>query len=62
MNVSPSPTLGGQQTGWTASRAEFIGRNGSLDAPLGLLSRKGLKGRVGAGLRPLRRAEDVDNP
>ncbi len=45
-------TLSGKQTGWTGSRAEFIGRNGSLDAPAGLLSRKGLKSRVGAGLDP----------
>jgi cyclic beta-1,2-glucan synthetase len=44
--------LNGQQTAWTANRAEFIGRNGSLDAPSGLLGRKGLKSRVGAGLDP----------
>jgi cyclic beta-1,2-glucan synthetase len=44
--------LNGQQTAWTANRSEFIGRNGSLDAPSGLLSRKGLKGRVGAGIDP----------
>ncbi|ESS73568.1 protein NdvB [Methyloglobulus morosus KoM1] len=44
--------LGGQQTAWTANRAEFIGRNGSLDAPAGLLNRKGLKSRIGAGLDP----------
>ncbi|MDP3838559.1 MAG: phosphorylase, partial [Methylococcales bacterium] len=40
----------GQQTSWTANRSEFIGRNGSLDAPAGLLSAKVLKNRVGAGL------------
>jgi cyclic beta-1,2-glucan synthetase len=44
--------LSGQLTGWTASRAEFIGRNGNLDAPVGLLGRKGLKNRAGAGLDP----------
>lgn len=44
--------LAGCQTGWTTNRAEFIGRNGSLDAPFSLLSRKGLKNRVGAGLDP----------
>jgi cyclic beta-1,2-glucan synthetase len=44
--------LGGRQTGWTANRTEFIGRNGSLDAPAGLLTTKALKKRVGAGLDP----------
>jgi cyclic beta-1,2-glucan synthetase len=44
--------LAGRQTGWTGNRAEFIGRNGSLDAPEGLLSPKALKNRVGAGLDP----------
>ena len=44
--------LGGRQTGWTANRAEFLGRNGSLDAPAGLLNRKPLKNRVGAGMDP----------
>ena len=44
--------LAGQQTGWTGNRAEFVGRNGGLDVPAGLLSRKGLKSRVGAGLDP----------
>lgn len=44
--------LAGRQTGWTANRTEFIGRNGSLDAPAGLLTPKALKKRVGAGLDP----------
>jgi cyclic beta-1,2-glucan synthetase len=44
--------LAGRQTGWTGNRADFIGRNGSLDAPVGLLSFKTLKSRVGAGLDP----------
>lgn len=44
--------LAGRQTGWTANRTEFIGPNGSLDAPVGLLSPKALKKRVGAGLDP----------
>ncbi len=42
--------LAGCKTSWTCNRAEFIGRNGSLDAPAGLLSSKTLKNRVGAGL------------
>jgi cyclic beta-1,2-glucan synthetase len=44
--------LSGRQSGWTANRTEFIGRNGSLEAPAGLLSRKPLKSRVGAGMDP----------
>ncbi|OQW69772.1 MAG: phosphorylase [Proteobacteria bacterium ST_bin11] len=44
--------LAGRQTAWTANRAEFLGRNGSLDAPASLLSRKPLKNRVGAGMDP----------
>ena len=44
--------LAGQQTGWTCNRAEFIGRNGSLDAPVGMLSSNVLKNCVGAGLDP----------
>ncbi len=44
--------LCGRHGGWTANRTEFIGRNGSLDAPAGLLSGKPLKNRVGAGMDP----------
>ncbi len=44
--------MAGRQTGWTCNRIEFIGRNGGLDAPAGLLSRKPLKRRAGAGLDP----------
>ncbi len=42
--------LSAQQTAWTMSRSEFIGRNGSLDAPISLLHFKSLHSRVGAGL------------
>jgi cyclic beta-1,2-glucan synthetase len=51
--------LAGQQSGWTCNRAEFIGRNGNLDAPAGLLRSKALKNRVGAGLDPCAALETV---
>lgn len=40
----------GAQTDWTGNRGEFIGRNGSLDAPWGLLGSHSFKKRLGAGL------------
>ena len=43
--------LSGRQTSWTGSRSEFIGRNGSLQSPAGLLAAT-LKNRLGAGLDP----------
>lgn len=45
--------LAGRQTAWTCNKTEFIGRNGSLDAPIALSRHaKALKNRVGAGLDP----------
>jgi cyclic beta-1,2-glucan synthetase len=44
--------MAGRQTSWTASRAEFIGRNGSLEAPAALLRPQALQSRAGPGLDP----------
>ncbi len=44
--------LGGSQTSWTADRIEFVGRNGTLEQPAGLLADTVLSGRTGAGLDP----------
>ncbi|MDP9012806.1 MAG: hypothetical protein M3O41_09185 [Pseudomonadota bacterium] len=41
---------GGKQQSWTADRAEFIGRHGSLSAPAALLSLHRLSNRVGGGM------------
>jgi cyclic beta-1,2-glucan synthetase len=42
--------LKGTQGSWTADRSEFIGRNGTLERPEGLLHRERLSGSTGAGL------------
>ena len=44
--------LNGRQTAWTCDRTEFLGRDGSLDRPLGLTSGARLSNRAGAGMDP----------
>ncbi len=44
--------MGGLQTGWTADRREFLGRNGGHDAPAALASNAPLSGNVGGGFDP----------
>ncbi|MGZ5068804.1 MAG: GH36-type glycosyl hydrolase domain-containing protein [Methylobacter sp.] len=44
--------LAGRQSSWTCNKTEFIGRNGSLDAPVALRLARPLRKRVGAGLDP----------
>ncbi|QFY43521.1 phosphorylase [Candidatus Methylospira mobilis] len=51
--------VAGKSSGWTCDRAEFIGRNGSLGAPAGLLRSGPLKNRAGAGLDSCAAVETV---
>ena len=44
--------LNGKQTGWTCDRTEFLGRDGTLDQPLGLTPGAILSNRAGAALDP----------
>ncbi|WP_353154834.1 glucoamylase family protein [Herminiimonas fonticola] len=44
--------LCGRQTAWTGDRKEFIGRNGNLHNPAGLMRGSVLSNRVGAGFDP----------
>jgi cyclic beta-1,2-glucan synthetase len=44
--------LNGRQTAWTCDRTEFLGRDGTMDQPLGLTPGTHLSKRAGAGLDP----------
>eukprot|EP01037_Dinobryon_pediforme_P007707 gene7706-7768_t len=44
--------MGGQQSGWTGDRREFIGRNGSLAEPWAMMRAADLSKNLGAGFDP----------
>ncbi|MGH6877085.1 MAG: GH36-type glycosyl hydrolase domain-containing protein, partial [Rhizomicrobium sp.] len=44
--------LSGRQLAWTGDRTEFVGRDGTLERPLGLTQGTQLSSRVGAGFDP----------
>jgi cyclic beta-1,2-glucan synthetase len=44
--------LGAKQTAWTGDRTEFLGRDGTLERPLGLTPGATLSNRTGAGMDP----------
>jgi cyclic beta-1,2-glucan synthetase len=55
--------LAGRQSQWTADRAEFLGRHGTLEMPAALAARGPLGKRAGAGLDPccaLRTSVDLE--
>jgi cyclic beta-1,2-glucan synthetase len=44
--------MGGKQTAWTGDRTEFLGRDGTLDRPIGLIPGVQFSNRTGAGMDP----------